>query len=264
MKIVKYIRKQAFSFLLFLLSINLVSAQSFDGNWSGTVQGSQGSLPAELTMKTATNAQLSGQMNVFSNGLKDVYVLKGNVSQGNAKGTLTYKDGTVFSFAMQLNNGQIKQTLSYNNQVILNGNFAKAGTAVATTSPVKADGLYRDPNLVGKWTNQENYSSGGGFYGGSSTSIILNADGTIDDGGSNSYVSGPNSSGNSSGGGNSAIAQVKAAGARWFTKGNILYWRVNVNGKMTDVPNSKYYIERGALLLTDVNTGKKLLYYKGK
>lgn len=239
-------------------------AQSYDGNWSGTVQGSQGSLQAELILKSQANAQLSGQMNVFSNGQKDVYIIKGNVTQGTAKGTLNYKDGTIFSFAMQLNNGQIKQTISYNNQVILNGNFAKAGAAVATTSPVKADGLYRDPNLVGKWTNQENYSSGGGFYGGSSTSIILNADGTIDDGGSSSYVSGPNSSGNSSGGGNSDIAQVKAAGARWFTKGNILYWRVNVNGKVTDVPNSKYYIERGALLLTDVNTGKKMLYYKGK
>ena len=129
---------------------------------------------------------------------------------------------------------------------------------------MKADGLPRDPNLVGRWTHQENYSSNGGFYGGTSTTIIMNADGTVDDGGSSAYASGPNSSGNSSGGGNSAIAQVKAAGARWFTKGNILYWRVTVNGKVTDVPNSKYYIEKGALLLTDLNTGKKMLYYKGQ
>lgn len=259
--------KKAVLFINFFLSMLLSIGQSVDGSWSGTVQGSQGSLPAELTLKTLANTQITGQMIVFSNGLKDVYILKGNVSQVNVKGTLEYKDGTTFSFAMQLNNGQIKQTISYNNQVILEGSFTKAGIATSpptTNTAIKPDGLYRDPNLVGKWTNQENYSSNGGFYGGSSTSIILNADGTIDDGGSSSYVSGPNSSGNSSGGGNSAIAQVKAAGARWFTKGNILYWRVKVNGKVTDVPNSKYYIERGALLLTDVNTGKKLLYYKGK
>ncbi|WP_255406674.1 hypothetical protein [Flectobacillus sp. BAB-3569] len=42
----------------------------------------------------------------------------------------------------------------------------------------------------------------------------------------------------------------------------MLYWRITINGKVTDVPNSKYYIEKGALLLTDYNTGKKMLYYK--
>lgn len=264
MKILKMTLQKTVLFINFFLSVFLSMGQSFDGNWNGTLQGSQGSLPAELNLKVLANTQVSGQMNVFSNGLKDVYILKGSLNQGIVKGTMEYKDGTIFNFVMQLNSGQIKQTISFNNQIILNGNFSKSQIAVTTTNSVKPDGLYRDPNLVGKWTNQENYSSNGGFYGGSSTSIILNADGTIDDGGSSSYVSGPNSSGNSSGGGNSAIAQVKAAGARWFTKGNILYWRVNVNGKVTDVPNSKYYIERGALLLTDVNTGKKMLYYKGK
>ena len=147
--------------------------------------------------------------------------------------------------------------------MILQGSYSKeTKTITQNSSNNKPDGLYRDPNLVGKWTNKENYSSNGGFYGGSSSSIILNADGTIDDGGTSSYVSGPNSLGNSSVGGNSAVAQVKAADARWFTKGNILYWRVAINEKVNDVPNSKYYIERGALLLTDIKSGKKLLYYK--
>lgn len=248
--------------ILFFSKLSLM-AQSYDGNWYGQVQNANGNLEAEMNLKTSVNNQVTGQMLILANGAKDIYTLKGNVSTNTATGSLTYKDGTIFNFSMQLNNGKIQQNISYNGQVILQGSYSKETKVIAQSSPInKPDGLYRDPNLVGKWTNKENYSSNGGFYGGSSSSIILNADGSIDDGGSSSYVSGPNSSGNSSGGGNSAIAQVKAAGARWFTKGNILYWRVIVNGKTTDVPNSKYYIERGALLLTDVNTGKKLLYYK--
>lgn len=259
-------KKTIFLYTLLILMETPIFAQSFVGNWQGQVKGSNGSLKAELSLKVTNANQLTGQMLAFSGGETNAYQIKGVATANNATGTLTYSDGTVFTFSMQLQNNAIQQKISYNNQVILEGYFTKAG-AVSSPQPstaVKADGLPRDPNLVGKWTHQENYSSNGGFYGGSSTSIILNADGTIDDGGSSSYVSGPNSSGNSSGGGNSAVAQVKAAGARWFTKGNILYWRVNVNGKVTDVPNSKYYIEKGALLLTDVNTGKKMLYYKGK
>lgn len=258
--------KNTFLFYTFFIIMNTpLFAQSFLGNWQGQVKGSNGSLKAELSLKTLTNNQITGQMLAFSGGETNTYQIKGSTAANTATGTLTYNDGTVFTFVMQLQNNVIQQKISYNNQVILEGSFTKAGAITSPpTTNTKPDGLFRDPNLVGKWTNQENYSSNGGFYGGSSTSIILNADGTIDDGGSSSYVSGPNSSGNSSGGGNSAVAQVKAAGARWFTKGNILYWRVNVNGKITDVANSKYYIERGALLLTDVNTGKKMLYYKGK
>jgi hypothetical protein len=255
-------KKTLILYTIFLFSQLSVMAQSFDGNWYGQVQGTNGTLQAEMNLKTSSS-QIGGQVIVISNGAKDFYTLKGSTNTNAATGTLTYKDGTIFNFSMQLNNGKIQQNIDYNGQVILQGNYAKETKITTKNAPNnKPDGLFRDPNLVGKWTNQENYSSNGGFYGGSSTSIILNADGTIDDGGSSSYVSSPNSSGNSSGGGNSAIAQVKAAGARWFTKGNILYWRVTVNGKTTDVANSKYYIERGVLLLTDINTGKKILYYK--
>lgn len=255
-------KKTLILYALFLFSKLTVIAQSYNGNWFGQVQNAKGTLQAEMNLKASAN-QITGQVIVISDGVKDIYQLKGNVSTNTATGTLVNKDGTIFNFLMQLNNGTIQQNISYNGQVILQGNYTKETKIIKqNTNSNKADELYRDPNLVGKWTNKENYSSNGGFYGGSSSSIILNADGTIDDGGSSSYVSGPNSLGNSSGGGNAAIAQVKAAGARWFTKGNILYWRFIVNGKTNDVANSKYYIERGVLLLTDVNTGKKLLYYK--
>lgn len=249
--------------IFILIYINhYIMAQSFTGDWYGNVQNVNGSLTAEMYLKVSANNNVEGQLVVLANGAKDNYVLKGNINSANATGTLTYKDGTIFNFSMQLANGQIRQEISYNGQVILNGTFGKQNVNVSTANPNNSDGLYRDPNLVGKWEMQENYSSNGGFYGGSSSAIVLNADGSIDDGGSSSYVSGPNSSGKSTGGGNKMIADAKALGARWYTKDNLFYWRLIINGKVTDVANSKYYIERGALLLTDLKTGKKQLYYK--
>ncbi|GAB3510858.1 hypothetical protein [Emticicia fontis] len=248
-------------FILLYVS-QFTMAQSFIGDWYGNIQNVNGSLPAEMHLKVSANNSIEGQLIVLSNGNKDSYLLKGNINATNASGTLTYKDGTIFNFSMQITNAQIRQEVSYNGQVILNGTFIKQNTNTGVVTTPNSDNLYRDPNLVGKWEMQENYSSNGGFYGGTSSAIILNADGTIDDGGSSSYVSGPNSSGKSTGGGNKMIAEAKAMGARWYTKGNIFYWRLTVNGKMTDVANSKYYIEKGALLLTDLKTGKKQLYYK--
>ncbi|WP_337044906.1 hypothetical protein [Emticicia sp. 17c] len=254
--------KRASIYFFFLINLS-VMGQSFNGSWVGTLQNINGKVPSEMTLKEMANNTVEGMLQVSVNGAKDAYILKGNLTKNLIKGTLTYKDGTVFNFKMELYQQQVRQEISYNGQVILEGTFAK-NTQLShdDVKPITTDGLYRDPRLIGRWTTQENYSSNGGFYGGSSTTIILNADGSIDDGGSSSYVSGPNSSGQSQGGGNSAIAQVKAAGARWYTKDNIFYWRLWVNGKETDVPNSKYYIENGALLLTDLKTGKKLLYYK--
>jgi len=248
--------------ILFYLSYNVAISQSFIGDWYGNVQNTNGQLPAEMHLKQAANSNIEGQLIVLANGAKDSYILKGNATTTSASGILTYKDGTVFNFSIELSSGKVKQQISYNGQIILQGEFGRQVVTNNTAAAIKADGLYRDPKLVGKWTNKENYSSSGGFYGGSSSAIILNADGTIDDGGSRSYVSGPNSAGSSEGGSNKMIAEAKAAGARWFTKGNIFYWRLTVNGKVTDIANSKYYIEKGALLLTDLKTGKKLLYYK--
>lgn len=253
--------KIALSVILFLISMNS-NSQIFQGKWTGTVQGSNGTLASEMNLRyNSSKTQILGEMIVTNAGEKDIYTISANVVQSSAKGTLKYKDGTVFNIEMTLSGGNLNQKISYNNQVILNGAYQK-GVQKPSTELVKKDGLYRDPALVGHWTHHENYSSSGGFYGGSSSSIVLFADGSIGDGGSKSYVSGPNSSGNSSGGGNSTIDQVSASGARWFTKGNIFYWRVKVNGQTKDVANSKYFIKDGALLLTDIQTGKKMLYYK--
>lgn len=246
--------------LLFLIS-QMLSAQSFEGVWTGTISGQNGSLQAELAIKNATNSQFGGELVIFAGNEKDSYTLKGNAVGNIASGKLTYKDGTVFDCSMNFANGQIQQKISYQGQVILQGLFAKKGTNIPQNANSK-DNLFRDPKLVGSWVYSENYSSNGGFYGGVQSTIVLNADGSIDDGGATSYASGGGNSVMNKGNENQMIAQLKALNARWFTKGNIFYWRITVNGKTSDVENSKYYIENGALLMTDLKTGKKTLYQK--
>lgn len=249
------------SFLLSLCFVGL-RAQSYEGKWIGKVQNINGALYAEMNLKNNVDkTQVSGTLSVENKGNKDQYNINGKLIRNTVEGTLKYQDGTIFQFEMTNMGGVISQKIYYNKQVILEGSYHKGGQNT-TTETAKKDRLYRDTNLVGHWIHHENYSSSGGFYGGSSSSIVLFADGRIGDGGSKSYASGPNSSGSSSGGGNSTIDKVSASGARWFTKGNIFYWRVKVNGQTKDVANSKYFIKDGALLLTDIQTGKKMLYYK--
>ncbi|MFN3848850.1 MAG: hypothetical protein ACK4NY_05460 [Spirosomataceae bacterium] len=248
--------------IIFLVFINqMVFAQSFEGIWVGTVSGQNGSVQSELTIKNLTNNQISGELVVFSGAEKDSYSLKSNTTGSNALGKLTYKDGTTFDCSMSLVNGQIQQKILYQGQVILQGVFTKKG-ANQPQNVVTKDNLFRDTKLVGRWTYSENYSSSGGFYGGTQSTIVLNADGTVDDGGATSYASGGGNSVMNKGGENQMITQLKALNARWFTKGNIFCWRITIDGKTTDVENSKYYIENGALLMTDLKTGKKTLYQK--
>jgi hypothetical protein len=180
-----------------------------------------------------------------------------------ASGTMTYpSDGSTFPFQMQL----VGTTLQLNLNafgVDMVGTFAKAAATEPLSTAKTNDGLYRDPALIGAWKTSEQYGGGansGGFYGGSSSTLILNADGSFGDGGSTSYISGSNSSGITKGKDNQVVAQLNALGARWFTKGNIFYIRIRQNGKVQDIPSSKYYVERGNALLTDLKTGSKTLY----
>jgi hypothetical protein len=259
--IISYILRILISFLLSLCFVSL-QAQSYEGKWLGKVKNANGAFDAELILKNNTvKTQISGTFSVQNKGLNDEYILEGKLNNKTVSGILKYHDGTIFPFELILLGEVMTHKIYYNGQVILQGSYEEVGR-IASAQIEKKDGLFRDPALVGHWTFHENYSSSGGFYGGSSSSIVLFADGRIGDGGSKSFASGPNSSGNSSGTGNSTIEKVRASGARWFTKGNLFYWRVNVNGHTKDVANSKYFIKDGALLLTDIQTGKKLLYYR--
>ena len=120
-------------------------------------------------------------------------------------------------------------------------------------------GATHDPMVVGKWVQESNYSSGYGdnaFAGMSIQSIIFYADGTIADGGSRAMISGSNYGGDS---GNSQQQAIK--GVSWYTKTQQLYLVATENGKTETVLLGKYYIEKGAMLLTGQN-GKKILLQK--
>ncbi|MBD2702834.1 hypothetical protein IC229_19460 [Spirosoma sp. BT702] len=259
--------------LLVLCSYQLV-AQPLNGTWTGALvspANASASLQSSVVLRIA-GQQLSGELRVQVADKQDLYVLKGTTNGTQGQGTATYPtDGSVFQFETALQQNQLLFAVGQNGTAILSGTLSRSPTTAAAkpntaTSPVGNDGLYRDPNLIGSWRTESNYGGGvtdGGFYGSTSSTMILRADGTFGDGGSAGYASGSGVSVQSSGKGNSALyAQLAAAGARWFTKGNLFYVRLKVNGQMQDVPSSKYYVENGKVLLTDLKTGKKMLYVK--
>ncbi len=93
-----------FFLIIFLLSSFLEAySQPFLGKWTGTVQGSNGSLDSEMNLKyNASKTQILGEMIVTNGGARDYYALNATVNQSSAKGTLKYKDGTVFMLEMTI------------------------------------------------------------------------------------------------------------------------------------------------------------------
>ncbi|MEZ0609273.1 hypothetical protein ACAW74_12190 [Fibrella sp. WM1] len=250
--------------------------QSLSGTWQGPMAPPANPVQAVqcTVVWQVTGSTLTGSLTAQANGTTDNYTLQGRVQGSQAAGTATYPaDGSVFQFEAAIQNGQLLLAIGQTGKVLMSGQLvrstAKSGQAVATAprpaTAAKPDGLYRDPALVGTWQTTSNYGGGltdGGFYGSTSSAMILNADGSFGDGGSSGYASGSGVSVQSSGGSNpnSAIAKLNAMGARWYTKGNVIYVRVRVNGQQQDVPTSKYYVENGRMLLTDQKTGQKTLY----
>jgi hypothetical protein len=250
--------------------------QGLGGTWTGSLVSADNSATAlgSTVVLRVSGEKLSGTVRVQSGNKLDEYTLQGTTNGQGAQGTATYPaDGTVFQFEAALQSGQLLFAIGLNGTAIRSGTLIRdvAGTSSArkqATSNIasKPDGLNRDPALIGAWRTSSNYGGGitdGGFYGSTSTTLMLNADGTLGDGGSSGYASGSGVSVESSGGGNANLfAQLAAAGARWFTKGNQVYIRLQVNNQTQDVPASKYYVENGKMLITDLKSGKKTLYYK--
>ncbi|MVM37964.1 hypothetical protein GO730_10785 [Spirosoma sp. HMF3257] len=255
-----------------LLASHQLIGQTISGTWVGSLvstTNSSVSLQSSLTWR-ASGQQLVGELRVGAGGKEDQYQLNGITANQQAQGTATYPiDGSVFQFEAALQNEQLLLKLGQNGNVTISGILTRSGSiskARPSTLAPSADDLYRDPALIGAWRTSSNYGGGttdGGFYGSTSSTMILRADGTFGDGGSSGYASGSGVSVQSSGGGDAALyTKLAAAGARWFTKGNLFCVRLRVNGQMQDVPSSKYYVENGKLLITDLKSGKKTLYYK--
>lgn len=263
------------SFILFTSSRLL--GQGMSGTWAGTLgspANSAISLQSAILWKVS-GQQINGELQIRAGERVDQYQLQGTITNTKAKGTATYPvDGSIFQFETTLLNGQLLVKLGQNGNVTMSGTLTRANvgekpgeTRVApSNSTASTDGLYRDPALVGAWQTSSNYGGGGtdgGFYGSTSSIMILKADGTFGNGGSSGYASGAGVSVQSSGKGNSILyAQLAAVGARWFTKGNLFCVRLRVNGQMQDVPSAKYYVENGKLLITELKSSRKTLYYK--
>ncbi|WP_157634570.1 hypothetical protein [Spirosoma panaciterrae] len=264
-----------------LLISHMALSQTLVGSWSGLLSSpnAPGATLQSVISLHSMGRQLSGELRVQSAGKQDQYVLKGMAEKQQAQGTATYPtDGTVFQFEAQLQNNQLLFAVGQHGNVLMSGvlirletpsTVGKSPQATRITPPAlsaKPEGLYRDPALIGAWRLETNYGGGitdGGFYGSTSSTLLLNADGTLGDGGSSGYASGAGVSVQSSGSGNTQLyTQLAAAGAKWYTKGNLFCIRLKVNGQWQDVPSANYYVENGKVLITDLKTGKKTLYSK--
>jgi hypothetical protein len=62
------------------MSLSETIAQNFIGNWQGQVQGSGGALQAEMSISSAGNNQIVGQLHVHSGANLESYELKCTVN----------------------------------------------------------------------------------------------------------------------------------------------------------------------------------------
>jgi hypothetical protein len=249
--------------VFYMMLVNMMLAQNnFEGIYKGTINEDV----ATLTLTAPTANELSGTM-VDS---RQTYVVKATKTANKIKGTATE---TSLGIAFDLNGVLQNNVLSMDLSITMFGttesshiDFVKEGAKkIEPTVPQYSSkqplpsGATHDPMVVGKWVQESNYSSGYGdnaFGGMSIQSIIFYADGTIADGGSRAMISGSNYGADS---GNSQQQAIK--GVSWYTKTQQLYLVATENGKTETVLLGKYYIEKGAMLLTGQN-GKKILLQK--
>ena len=248
------------SFLILFLNAAFGNAQSlFVGTFQGTYNGDN----IVITLQSTQGNALTGKMKDSQQN----YDISATTSDKTLRGKAIEKIiGLTFLLEGVLNGSQLnmKMTLEQTGTV-LEVAFLKQGTVTSTPSTANpiakvnfpSDATH-DTNLVGTWAKNENYSSGSGNnYMGSSfqQSMIFFADGTVGDGGSKATMSGSNYSGYSEGG------SKATPGLYWYNTANQLYLIVSENGKTETLHLGKYYIEKGAMLITGPN-GKKILLTK--
>jgi len=251
-----------FSFLVYSLSFQMFG-QLTSGNYQGTLvqQKANIQVPSSLNIKVS-GINVSGTLFITTDGQKDSYELSGKKDSGIYLGTLTYKDGTVFTFKMAQENNIIGFVILQNDLIILMGEFQKAETNTApqtSAKPKTNDGLNRDPNLIGKWYQVKTYTSGGVN---SDTYLTFFADGTMQEATRVSMISyGTNIDVSSIGEFelDKDIQTVMNAGYRWFTQSGKLCLKAP-DGKPT-VCNSSYNFD-GGYLFVQWKAGAKKTGYK--
>lgn len=252
--------KQIFVLLGCMSWAFLSSSQSdLIGNYTGVFNGDQ----VSLSLQSLGNGLVGGTMEDSQNK----YEISGKVIKNNFNGTATEPTlgiqfemkGTlqanifnvvlIVDFLGEKHNMDVTFTKT---QTKSSSPVTKAPTNVSATKP-------KDPNIVGAWVKESNYSSGyssNNSYGSMSTreSMVFYANGSLGDGGSMTVVGGSDFSGYASGNGKGVIP-----GVFWWTENNKIWLHITENGKSQEVELGKYYIENGRMLITATNGEKMLL-----
>ena len=238
----------------------------FIGTFIGVLNGDN----ITLVLQSSTQNVLTGIMQ----DSQQTYVVNGTSNGPKMVGTAVEK---TMNLTFQLNGTITENHLLMNLTVEILGqkqamqvDFMKQGAANSAAKVDKQTPPYNapkipsggkiDPNVVGKWINEQHYNSGsGGNFMGSTTtqSLIFFADGSMSDGGSSAMVSGSNYYGNSSDNGQ----PIPLPNVRWYVQNQHIFIIGTENGQTQTAYLGKYYIENGAMLITG-NNGQKLLLQK--
>ncbi len=146
-----------------------------------------------------------------------------------------------------------------NNQSVISNSSNNVSIPKAN-APAGLKGKSIDPAIIGVWREESHYSSGYGsnFSGSTYTYTGFNADHTMMQYGSKVTMSGENYSGSAGG-----IEGGQVMPNIWFyTENGKVMCIMNNNGQLITTPIGSYFIENGKMLFTQVNTNKKIIYYK--
>ncbi len=258
------------STLFFLFTTALISVGTAQNPFIGTFTGVLNGDNITLLLQSSTQNILTGKMQ----DSQQTYEVNGTSNASKMVGTAVEK---TMGLTFQLNGTITGNHLLMNLTIEVLGqkqemqvDFVKQGAVNSASKVDKQTPQYNtpkmpfggkiDPNVVGKWVNEQHYNSGsGGNFMGSTTtrSLIFFADGSMSDGGSSATVSGSHYYGNSTDNG-----QPKPLpNMRWFVQNQHIFIVGMENGQTQTADLGKYYIENGAMLITG-NNGQKLLLQK--
>lgn len=228
--------------------------------------GQGGSLKSTMQISVKGN-QLSGLLNLFQNGQTESYRMDGTVSGNRASGKLSLNNQEGMTFVLDQSNTIMSVDVSIQGKKLLKGVYSKAVAATSlpvpsSSRPADVSGLQRDQAIVGKWYHETTWT------GGSNTEYyIFNPDGTMD-GYKKGYVAAYSKNANASsvdeGSKIADVEQLKALGARWYTRNNQFCVKFTYDSKPQDKCTSKYGFVDGILKLTDLNTGKVVYYRRSR
>jgi hypothetical protein len=255
-----------FVFFSWTFCASNLAQNPFLGTFLGTLNGDN----ITLVLQSPSDNRLTGKMT----DSEQVYDVNGSSNGSKMTGTAVEK---TYNITFQLNGNILGQHLLMDLTFEMSGqkhnmqvDFVKQGVVSDVSKVIKETPQYNkpkmpsggkiDPNLVGKWVNEQLYNSGSGsdFMGSTSTqSLIFLADGSLSDGGSSVSMSGGNYYGNSSQNGQ----PTPIPNVIWYAQNQHIFILGIENGQTQTADLGKYYIENGALLITG-NNGKKLLFKK--